>query len=273
MEQKSYDSDETIVSEDELTKLEITPKRDQPQIKMVESASQVTPNSSQIENGTPETPKQNKAKKMMESSSQVTPGLSQLVTRGQGTSEQLQTKQMIESSSQVTPGLSQLESRLISTPEVQNVEISESSFQESISNSIFLDKIFFLIEKKMTPSEKQVFKKSVSQNQTPFQAPKPSKRRMKTPHHSKVQLSQNAASDEILPRIAKTKKVRWRYLQTNDPKRYGKYKLILNFGKYADNEPTDSELQPPENIVNRLPYRLKRRRISPVNNSRPRKQA
>jgi len=193
---------------------------------------------------------------------------------------------MIESSSQVTPGLSQLESRLISTPEVQNVEISESSFQESISNSIFLDKIFFLIEKKMTPSEKQVFKKSVSQNQTPFQAPKPSKRRMKTPHHSKVQLSQvilsknetekyfqNAASDEILPRIAKTKKVRWRYLQTNDPKRYGKYKLILNFGKYADNEPTDSELQPPENIVNRLPYRLKRRRISPVNNSRPRKQA
>jgi len=28
---------------------------------MVESASQVTPNSSQIENGTPETPKQNKA--------------------------------------------------------------------------------------------------------------------------------------------------------------------------------------------------------------------
>ncbi len=34
MEQKSYDSDETIVSEDELTKLEITPKRDQPQVQI-----------------------------------------------------------------------------------------------------------------------------------------------------------------------------------------------------------------------------------------------
>jgi len=31
-EKKYYDSDETIVSGDELAKLEITPKRDQPQV-------------------------------------------------------------------------------------------------------------------------------------------------------------------------------------------------------------------------------------------------
>jgi len=33
-EKKYYDSDETIVSGDELAKLEITPKRDQPQVKI-----------------------------------------------------------------------------------------------------------------------------------------------------------------------------------------------------------------------------------------------
>ncbi|CBY12834.1 unnamed protein product [Oikopleura dioica] len=48
--------------------------------------------------------------------------------------------------------------------------------------------------------------------------------------------SQNADSGENSPEIVKTKKPRWRYLQTNDPKRYGKYKLLLNFGKYADND-------------------------------------
>ena len=31
-EEKEYDSDETVVSEDELAKLEITPKRKQPQV-------------------------------------------------------------------------------------------------------------------------------------------------------------------------------------------------------------------------------------------------
>jgi len=107
----------------------------------------------------------------------------------------------------------------------------------------------------MTSSEKQVFKKPGCQYQTPFQAQKPAKRRLKTPHPSKVQLSQvslsknetekylqNADSGENSPEIVKTKKPRWRYLQTNDPKRYGKYKLLLNFGKYADNDSPDSGL-------------------------------
>jgi len=91
---------------------------------MVESASQVTPKSSQIENGLPETPEQNQViltvrsrsdlvkiykekkismknfqKKLMESSSQVTPGLSQLETRDPETPEQLQVLSIIQTRS------------------------------------------------------------------------------------------------------------------------------------------------------------------------------
>ncbi|CAG5107592.1 Oidioi.mRNA.OKI2018_I69.chr1.g3401.t1.cds [Oikopleura dioica] len=67
---KDYDSDETIVSDDESIKKEITPKRSP--VKMKESATQMTPGLSQIVNTRQMTP-ENEIVTKVDSSTQMTP--------------------------------------------------------------------------------------------------------------------------------------------------------------------------------------------------------